>query len=194
MIDQENDTITYDNSLCEPDFNVSINTTTGVWSGIPGLSHVSTSHKLCKTYPQDQHYPDNGGDFWGTLVYVYNNTPPINTSTIPDKSYDAGYALSFSFPDTLFSDEDGEAVSLYRYTSTPDATGWLSFDSASRTFSGTPAVNDDAFNYTINVTAEDPNPNSDDGLTSFKLYKPISISGISFGIMSSLNDVRPSSE
>ena len=102
-------------------------------------------------------------------VRIYNNTSPTNTTTISDKSYNAGYPLSFSFSDTLFTDEDGEAVSSYSYTSTPDASGWLSFDSATRTFSGTPAVNNDALNYTVNVTAEDPNNNSAHGSTIFNL-------------------------
>ena len=102
-------------------------------------------------------------------VRIYNNTSPTNTTTISNKSYNAGYPLSFSFSDTLFTDEDGEAVSSYSYTSTPDASGWLSLDSATRTFSGTPAVNNDALNYTVNVTAEDPNNNSAHGSTIFNL-------------------------
>ena len=60
-------------------------------------------------------------------------------------------------------------MSLYTYTSTPDATGWLSFDSASRKFTGTPAINDDALNYTITINAQDPNQYSDHGNTSFTL-------------------------
>ena len=77
--------------------------------------------------------------------------------------------LSFSFSSTLFQDEDGESVTSYSFVSSPDATGWLNFDSTTRTFSGTPTVNTDALNYTITVIAEDPNPNSDHGNTSFNL-------------------------
>lgn len=102
-------------------------------------------------------------------MYIYNNTAPYNVTTIPNQSFNAGYALSFSFNDSIFTDTDGETVSLYTYTSSPSATGWLSFDSATRTFSGTPAVNADAYNYTITVRAQDPNQYSADGSTSFML-------------------------
>ena len=168
FFDMESDTISY-NASCDVYFNVDINTTTGVWSGTPTTSDVFSGARNWYHYLQDQHYPDNSRANLTQYVHILNNTSPANTTTISDKSYDAGYLLSFSFSSTLFQDEDGESVTSYSFVSSPDATGWLNFDSTTRTFSGTPTVNTDALNYTITVIAEDPNPNSNHGNTSFNL-------------------------
>ena len=101
-------------------------------------------------------------------LFVYPNRAPYNTSIISNQQFDAGYAVSFSFASGLFVDDDGEPL-IYTFGTNPTATSWLSFNSSSRTFSGTPQPNDDANNYTVTVYAQDNNTNSGDGNTTFYL-------------------------
>ena len=168
--DDENDTISYDYSYSDYATGLSININTGFISGTPGPEHVKNSTQInYYIYPQDNHYPETNRTHWTLPFYIWNNTSPYNITTIADRSFDAGYPLNFDFDDDIFNDTDGETVNLYTFSSSPDATGWLSFDSTSRIFSGTPTVNTEAYNYTITIYAQDPNVYSAHGETYFYL-------------------------
>lgn len=90
-------------------------------------------------------------------------------TSIPNLSSHAGRYFFYSFPSSLFSDSDGSVNDLTFYiTSSPDASSWMSFDPVTRTLSGTPLFTD-AGVYTIQVIAEDLDPASANGTTSFTI-------------------------
>ena len=84
------------------------------------------------------------------------NDAPIVANPIPDQAATEDVAFSFSFAANTFSDEEGDALT-YAATLAGGAAlpAWLTFDSATRTFSGTPAGSD-AGSLSVVVTASDP--------------------------------------
>ena len=80
-------------------------------------------------------------------------TAPTVATVIPDQTATAGTAFSYAFPDTTFSDADGDTLT---YTATKaDGTAlptWLSFSAS--TFSGTPQAAD-VGTVSVKVTASD---------------------------------------
>lgn len=102
---------------------------------------------------------DNSGatitdDF--TLTVNNTNDPPVVQNAIPDQTATEDAAFSFQFAANTFSDPD--AGDTLTYGAALAAGGalpaWLSFNSGSRTFSGTPA-NADVGTIRIRVTATD---------------------------------------
>ena len=82
-----------------------------------------------------------------------NNNP--TATAIPDQSATVGTAFSYAFPDTTFTDADGDTLT-YMATKA-DGTAlptWLSFAAGTRTFSGTPQAADIA-TVSVKVTASD---------------------------------------
>ena len=83
------------------------------------------------------------------------NTPPIAAAAIPDQSAEAGAAFGYAVPDGAFSDADGDPLS---YSASLAGGGplpaWLSFDPASRSFSGAPGPSD-AGVLAVRVAADD---------------------------------------
>ncbi|RAJ99992.1 putative secreted protein (Por secretion system target) [Larkinella arboricola] len=83
------------------------------------------------------------------------NQPPTLATPIPDQSTSVGTAFSFSFGASTFTDANGDALS---YSATLDNNtalpGWLTFTSATRTFSGTPPAGSPA-SIAVKVTASD---------------------------------------
>ena len=83
------------------------------------------------------------------------NTAPTVATVIPDQTATAATAFSYAFPDTTFSDADGDTLT---YTATKaDGTAlpsWLSFTASTRTFSGTPQAAD-VGTVSVKVTASD---------------------------------------
>ena len=84
-----------------------------------------------------------------TSIEAGVNTAPTVVNLIADQEATEGTAFSFQFAANTFADADGDTL-----TYTSDAAGWLSFDAATRTFSGTP-LNGDAGTSTFTLTADD---------------------------------------
>ena len=84
-------------------------------------------------------------------ILTLNHAPTIST-VIPDQTAPIGVAFTYTFPPDTFTDADGGDTITYS-AEIPDAA-WLNFDSATRTFSGTPTAADVGF-ITITVTASD---------------------------------------
>ncbi|WP_219341031.1 putative Ig domain-containing protein, partial [Sphaerotilus sulfidivorans] len=85
------------------------------------------------------------------LTIANVNDAPTVASPITDQSATEDQPFSFQIPAGTFADVDaGDSLS---YT-TSTLPSWLSFDAATRTFSGTPA-NADVGSLTITVTAKD---------------------------------------
>ena len=83
------------------------------------------------------------------------NAAPAAAAAIPDQSAAAGEAFSYAVPDDAFSDADGDPLT---YSASLAGGGplpaWLSFDPASRAFSGTPGPSD-AGVLAVRVAADD---------------------------------------
>ena len=117
--------------------------------------------------PDDVAIEDAAGNETGTFTTdldgvpaVTNNSTFINTAptvanAIADQLATVGIVFSYQFPDTAFSDADGDALT---YTATKaDGTAlptWLSFDPGTRIFSGTPMTGD-LRTVSVKVTASD---------------------------------------
>jgi len=90
----------------------------------------------------------DGNDF--TLTALTNHAPTV-ASAIADRTATAGAAFSFAFAADTFADADAGDTLAYTTSALP---GWLHFDPATRTFSGTPAA---PGTVSIDVTADDGN-------------------------------------
>ena len=98
------------------------------------------------------------GDFGLTLPEPVDdsNHPPETGATLADQSIDEASAFDYQLPADAFSDPDGDALSLAARQSSGDPLpGWLAFDAASATFTGTPG-DADVGDLSIQVTATDP--------------------------------------
>lgn len=156
--------------MITPSVNITLNSTEGSWSGIPVVTDIYNATAIVvKWIPQDIHYPNTTRNNFTQNLYIYSNRAPYNVSSIANQSYDAGYNWTFTFADNLFADDDQEPVAIFTFGSNPDASGWLTLDSDTRTFSGVPSVNDDALNYTISLYGDDNNTNSGKGTIDFYL-------------------------
>jgi len=124
----------------------------GTFSGTPANGDVGDlSVRVTAT--------DQGGlsafsDF--TLTVNNTNDAPILTTSITDQSADEDSPFVFQLPANMFTDVDaGDSLA---YTATladgQSLPGWLQFDAATRTFSGTPA-NGDVGLVAVRVTASD---------------------------------------
>ena len=108
------------------------------------------------------------------------NTAPTVAAVIPDQTATAATAFSYAFPDTTFSDADGDTLT---YTATQaDGTAlpsWLSFSTSTRTFSGTPQTADVA-TVSVKVTASDGSASVSD---TFDIVVSAAVRGAPFGVV-----------
>ena len=87
----------------------------------------------------------------GINVTAVNDVPTV-ANPIPDQVATEDTPFTFTFAANTFADLDvGDTL-----TYISDASGWLSFNAATRTFSGTP-LNADVGTVTVTVTADDGN-------------------------------------
>ncbi|MGV8836645.1 putative Ig domain-containing protein, partial [Cellvibrio sp.] len=101
----------------------------------------------------------NGGSVTETFAIVVANTndAPTVDNVIGDQNATQNVAFNFQFAANTFSDIDGNPLNYSAHLAGGGALpAWLSFDSATRTFSGTPA-NGDVGTLSIDVTANDGN-------------------------------------
>lgn len=106
----------------------------------------------------------NGGTITDTFDLVVSalpvNAAPILQNAIADQSTNEDSLFRFTIPANTFADADGDALGYSARMADGSAMpSWLSFDAATRTFSGTPA-NDDVGNLEIIVSVSDGNGGS----------------------------------
>ena len=84
------------------------------------------------------------------------NNPPVVDNAILDQIAKAGIEFSYGFPENTFSDPDPADSLTYTAALSDDTVlpAWLSFDAATRTFTGTPAAGD-VGTVSVKVTATD---------------------------------------
>ena len=89
------------------------------------------------------------------------NTAPTVANTIPNQTATAGTAFSYAFLANTFADTDTGDTLTYTATQSDDTAlpSWLSFATATRTFSGTPPAAD-VGTVSVKVTASDGNGGS----------------------------------
>ena len=117
---------------------------------IGALESLRTGDHVIETFTYTAN--DGSGDsntVTVTITVMGVNDAPTMANTIADQSATEDVAFSFTFPTNTFNDVDGDSL-----TYTSDASGWLTFNSATRTFSGTPA-NADVGTVSIIVRATD---------------------------------------
>jgi hypothetical protein len=84
----------------------------------------------------------------------HTNFAPYINYQIPNQSIKVGSVFKYTMPDSTFVDDDGNNTLTYSATQSDNnlLPSWLSFDPATRTFTGTPTGVD---NMSVKVTAED---------------------------------------
>jgi len=137
----------------------------------PGWSAVTDGVYLRVTIPAGEtagnktitvRVQDPQGAFSATKNFIINvdtvNNAPTVAVPIADQVALAGQEYSFTVPTTTFNDSDPLPYDTLTYTATLSSgaalPAWLTFDSATRTFSGSPAAGDVGV-ITVRVTATD---------------------------------------
>ncbi|WP_409309200.1 putative Ig domain-containing protein, partial [Pectobacterium sp. B1J-3] len=129
------------------------NPATGTFSGTPASGDVGSL--TIKVTATDSNTASVSTTFELTVTNV-NDAPEVS-GTIPAQSIAQGGSLNVTIPAGTFTDPDGDTLMLS--ASQADGTalpGWLLFNPATGTFSGTPASGD-VGSLTIKVTATDSN-------------------------------------
>lgn len=143
----------------------------GVWTNPKNLGNLINSNLIeygSYVSPDSKYYFFSRPAGWGPNVpaYIYwvsanfvetlehTNFIPYLNNQIPAQTDTAGVLYNYTFPDSTFTDDDGN--NTLTYTATLSSGGslpsWLSFNPATRTFSGTPSVSGII---SIKVTAAD---------------------------------------
>lgn len=121
---------------------------TRTFSGTPAMD--DDSPLIIAVTADDGH----GGDATATFVLSLNHLPTVENA-VPPQSLNGAGPPSFVIAADAFFDLDGDVLT---YTATlsdgSDLPSWLTFDPATRTFSGNPSVSDDT-PLSIRVTADD---------------------------------------
>ncbi|WP_039279437.1 putative Ig domain-containing protein, partial [Pectobacterium brasiliense] len=152
--DPDGDTLTLSATLADgtalPSW-LSFNPATGTFSGTPSNADVGAlSIKVTAT---DTTNASVSTTFSLTVTNV--NDAPVVATPIPTQSVVQDGSLSFTVPAGTFTDPDGDTLTLSATLANGSPLpGWITFNSATGTFSGTPS-NADIGSLSIRVTATD---------------------------------------
>jgi YD repeat-containing protein len=172
--DANYDTLSY--SVGNLPTGLSFNASTRVISGTPtAVGNWTVSYSATD---------GRGGTASTTFAFAISapvsNQPPIVANAIPDQYSMAGTYYSYAFPANTFLDPEGATLSYTATKSDGSALPtWLSFNAATRTFSGTPTGTALMQSWTIRVTATDNQGQS--VFDDFVLVKDIVEEGQSVG-------------
>jgi hypothetical protein len=103
-------------------------------------------------------YGSNKDLYWVSTSFIdslrYTNFIPYVKNLIPDQTASVGKWFNFTIPDSTFMDDDGNNTLTYhaKLGNGNPLPGWLTFDSITGTFTGTPVAIE---NLNIKVTATD---------------------------------------
>ncbi|ACT11526.1 MULTISPECIES: putative Ig domain-containing protein [Pectobacterium] len=130
---------------------ITFNSATGTFSGTPGNADIgSLSIRVTAT---DGSNASVHTDFSLTITNV--NDAPVVATPIPAQSVAQDGSLNFTVPAGTFTDPDGDTLTLSATLANGSPLpGWLTFNPATGTFSGTPG-NADVGSLSIRVTATD---------------------------------------
>jgi hypothetical protein len=133
---------------------LSFDPATRIFSGLPSSSDVGSITIMITAID------GSGESITDTFVLSVNNTnsAPVLASPIADQTIYEDALYLFTFAENTFRDDDAAFGDTLSYAAMMDdgsaLPSWLSFNTGSRHFSGTP-TNADVGNYTIKVIAED---------------------------------------
>ena len=118
-----------------------------------GKTHTFTGLDANTQYWARAQNSAQGTSSWVAVRTLANNAPTV-ANAIPDQPATVGTDFRYAFPRNTFADADGDTLT---YTATQsDGTAltstWVSFDAATRTFTGNPSS---AGTLTVKVTASD---------------------------------------
>ena len=156
----EGDTLTYSATLADgsalPSW-LSFDDASRTFSGTPLQSDVGSLE--VRVTVTDSGSLSASQDF--TLTVNNVNDAPTEGTAIADQTANEDAAFSFTFAQDAFADEDEGEILTYSATLADGSAlpSWLSFDGATRTFSGTPA-NEDVGSLEVRVTATDSSSES----------------------------------
>jgi len=88
----------------------------------------------------------------GFTIHVVNRAPFVQNA-IPSQNASVNVQFNYQFAANTFSDPDGDSLT-YTINGNPTVPAWLSFNAATRTFTGTPPTGSQG-DYFIDVTATD---------------------------------------
>lgn len=130
---------------------LTFNAATHTFSGTPGNADVGViSIKLTATDPGNA----SASTTFSLFVVNVNDAPAVSIA-IPAQSVTENANLSFTVPAGTFTDPDGDILTLSATLADGSALpAWLTFNAATKTFSGTPG-NSDVGSISIKVTASD---------------------------------------
>ena len=137
------DTLTYTSDATDW---LSFDPATRTFTGTPLNNHVGTTSVTVTATDSSGAFITDSFD----IVVANSNDTPTVANAMADQSASEDSPFSFQFADNVFADVDAGDTLIY----TSDATDWLSFDPATRTFSGTP-LNTHVGTTSVTVTATD---------------------------------------
>ncbi len=144
-------TATLSNGSALPSW-LSFNATTRTFSGTPDNDDVGQI--TVRVTATDNSGAKVSDDF--KLTINNTNDAPTVSSPVADRSVNEDSAFSYTIPSTAFKDVDAGDSLTYsaKLADGSSLPSWLTFNAATRTFSGTPD-NDDVGQITVRVTATD---------------------------------------
>ncbi len=134
-----------------------------------------TDDSLYMTYVSDNDIYWVGSGFIDSLRYT--NYLPYVLNLIPDQTANKGEFFTFTIPDTTFIDDDGNNTLTYhaKLTNGTPLPAWLTFDTLTGTFSGTPLYLE---TLNIKVTATDTAGAAVSTIFKITVTDPVSIDQI----------------
>ncbi|MBN3113516.1 putative Ig domain-containing protein, partial [Pectobacterium brasiliense] len=152
--DPDGDTLTLSATLADgsplPGW-ITFNPATGTFSGTPGNGDVGTL--VIRVTATDGSNTSISTSFGLTVTNV--NDAPVVGTPIPPQSVAQDGGFNFTVPAGTFSDPDGDTLTLSATLADGSPLpGWITFNPATGTFSGTPG-NGDVGTLVIRVTATD---------------------------------------
>jgi len=133
---------------------LSFNIATGLFSGTPLNADVGTIS--VKVTADDGKGNGTVNDIFDIVVNNTNDAPIVNNA-IADDSATVDSSFSMILASNVFTDVDGDALSLSATLADGSALpAWLSFDANTKTFSGTPIAGNEGI-VSVKVTADDGN-------------------------------------
>lgn len=122
------------------------------------------------------------GSYWGdwqSLTVTVSPTPPVLSRQTPSQVWTEGQPVSLALSPGTFTDPQGETLS-YAATQADGAAlpGWLSFDAATETFSGTAPASAQSLSLSVTATDTSGLSSSETFAASIEPVAPGSMSGI----------------
>ena len=133
------------------DLYIAYKKTDGTWTNPKNLGNIiNTSANECGSEITDDTlymtYVSNNDIYWVGSGFIdslrYTNFIPYVLNLIPEQTAILGEMFTFTIPDSTFMDDDGNNTLTYsaKLSNGDPLPSWLTFDTISATFSGTPLI------------------------------------------------------